>query len=54
MRNEVLNGEEFDSVLEARVVIADWLVIYNTLRPHRGLGMLTPAAFAASCSEGPQ
>jgi putative transposase len=54
MRNEVLNGEEFDTVLEARVVIADWLVEYNTVRPHRGLGMLTPAAFAASCREGPQ
>ena len=54
MRNEILNGEEFDSVLEARVVIDDWLVTYNTLRPHRGLGMLTPAAFAASCSKGPK
>ena len=49
MRDEVLNGEEFDSLLEARVVIGNWLVEYNTLRPHRGLGMLTPAAFAASC-----
>ena len=46
MRDEVLNGEEFDSLLEARVVIGDWLDEYNTLRPHRGLGMLTPAAFA--------
>ena len=54
MRNEVLNGEEFDSVLEARVVIDNWLVTYNTLRPHRGLGMLTPAAFAASCRKGPK
>jgi putative transposase len=54
MRDEVLNGEEFDSVLEARVVIGDWLVVYDTVRPHRGLGMLTPAAFAASCREGPK
>jgi transposase InsO family protein len=54
MRDEVLNGEEFDSLLEARVVLADWLVEYNTLRPHRGLGMLTPAAYAASCTEGPK
>ncbi len=38
MRDEVLNGEEFDSLLEARVVIGNWLVEYNTLRPHRGLG----------------
>jgi putative transposase len=53
MRDEVLNGEEFDSLLEARVVIGNWLVEYNTLRPHRGLGMMTPAAFAASY-EGPK
>jgi transposase InsO family protein len=53
MRDELLNGEEFDSLLEARVVIDEWRREYNTLRPHRGLGMLTPAAFAARCSEGP-
>jgi putative transposase len=52
MRDEVLNGEEFASVLEARVVINQWLIQYNTVRPHRGLRMLTPAAFAASCKEG--
>jgi transposase InsO family protein len=43
-----------NSVLEARVVIADWLVTYNTIRPHRSLRGLTPAAFAASCEEGPK
>ena len=25
MRDEVLNGEEFDSLLEARVVVSDWV-----------------------------
>jgi transposase InsO family protein len=54
MRDELLNGEEFDNLLEARVVIGNWLVEYNTLRPHRGLGMLTPAAYAASIKEGPR
>jgi transposase InsO family protein len=53
MRDELLNGEEFDNLLEARVVIGNWLVEYNTVRPHRGLGMLTPAAYAASIKEGP-
>ena len=48
MRDEVLNGEDFDSVLEARVVITAWLDIYNRERPHRGLGMLSPLAFAAA------
>ena len=54
MRDEFLNGEEFDNLLESRVMISNWLVEYNTLRPHRGLGMLTPAAYAASCNEGPK
>jgi transposase InsO family protein len=54
MRDELLNGEEFDSLTEARVVIAAWADEYNTLRPHRGLGMMTPSAFAASCREGPK
>ena len=52
MRDELLNGEEFDSLLEARVVIAGWMREYNTLRPHRGLGMMTPSQFAKSCNEG--
>ncbi len=42
------------SLLEARVVINDWVDEYNTLPPHRGLGMMTPAAFAARCNEGPK
>ncbi len=53
MRDEVLNGEEFDSLLEARVVIGAWVEQYNTQRPHRGLGMMTPSAFAATCKAGP-
>jgi putative transposase len=46
MRDELLNGEEFHSVLEARVVIGEWVELYNNVRPHRGLGMKTPAQFA--------
>jgi hypothetical protein len=42
-RDELLNGEEFDSLTEARVVIGAWVEEYNTLRPHRGLGMMTPS-----------
>jgi transposase InsO family protein len=52
MRDEVLNGEEFESVLEARVVISAWVTHYNEERPHRGLGMMTPAAYAAAWREG--
>lgn len=51
MRDEVLNGESFHSVLEARVVIAGWLDEYNELRPHRGLGMKTPKQFYEASRE---
>jgi hypothetical protein len=33
MRDGLLNGEEFDSPLEARVVIAGWVEHYNRERP---------------------
>ncbi len=52
MRNEVLNGELFHSVLEAQVVIDQFVEEYNTIRPHRGLGMKSPRAFAASTRVG--
>jgi putative transposase len=46
MRDELLNGELFHSITEARVVITDWIGTYNNDRPHRGLAMKTPAGFA--------
>lgn len=47
MRNEVLANEDFDTVLEARIILQKWaLDEYNTRRPHRGHGMLTPRQFA--------
>lgn len=49
MRRELLNGELFHSVLEAKVVIEQWLELYNTRRPHRGLGGQTPSAYAKMC-----
>lgn len=48
MRDELLNGENIDSIPEARMLVNDWIRVYNTHRPHRGLGMMTPAAFAKS------
>ncbi len=47
MRDELLNITEFGSVTEARVVIEDWRIEYNTWRPHSSLGGLTPAEYAA-------
>ena len=46
MRDELLNGETFRTVTECRVVIEAWLDQYNQIRPHRALGLRTPAGFA--------
>jgi transposase InsO family protein len=42
MRDGGAHGEEFDSLLEARVVIANWLVEYNTLRLDGRIGGVIP------------
>lgn len=47
LRDECLAVEQFDSLLEAKVLIEDWRIDYNHNRPHSALGMLTPAAYAA-------
>lgn len=49
VRDEVLGVEVFDTLLEARVVIEDWRIEYNTIRPHSSLGWLAPDAYAKSC-----
>ena len=43
MRDELLNGEIFDTLLEARVVIEAWRREYNQRRPHSSLGYRPPA-----------
>jgi hypothetical protein len=40
------------SVLDARVVLADWLEEYNERRLQRGRGMLTRRQFAARWKAG--
>jgi putative transposase len=46
VRDELLNIEEFGSLIEARIVVEAWRAEYNTYRPHSSLGGLTPAEFA--------
>ncbi len=46
LRDEYLNGQLFESLLEARVLLADWRIDYNMHRTHSAHGWLTPAAFA--------
>ena len=38
LRDELLNGEVFYSLAEARIVIESWRQHYNTQRPHSSLG----------------
>jgi putative transposase len=46
LRDELLNGWQFDSLLEAKVLIEDWRIDYNINRPHSAHGELTPSEFA--------
>ena len=43
LRDELLNGEIFETLLEAKVLIERWRVEYNTIRPHSSLGYSPPA-----------
>lgn len=43
LRDELLDGEIFYSLAEARIVIESWRRFYNTLRPHGSLGYKPPA-----------
>lgn len=52
LRDEVLCVEAFDTLLEAKVVIGDWRILYNTQRPHSSLGWMAPAVYAQICRRG--
>ena len=48
-RDELLNGELFLGLEDARWVIDRWRLDNNHRRRHRAIGYKTPAAFTASC-----
>ena len=48
LRDELLNGEIFYTLKEAKVLIESWRVHYNTVRPHSALGYRPPAPEAVS------
>lgn len=48
LRDELLNLWQFDSLLEAQVIIEDHRIDYNNHRPHSALNQQTPAGFAAN------
>jgi len=43
LRDELLNGEIFYSLAEARIVIENWRHHFNNVRPHGSLGYKPPA-----------
>jgi putative transposase len=43
VRDELLNPELFDTLLEAKVLTERWRRSYNTVRPHSALGYQPPA-----------
>ena len=46
LRDECLNRELFGSLLEAKVLVEQWRIDYNTNRPHSSLGYQTPQEVA--------
>jgi putative transposase len=45
-RQECLNQEWFTTLKEARQIIEEWRISYNTKRPHSSLGYLPPEVWA--------
>ena len=51
LRDELLNIEELGSLTEAKLIIEDWRIEYNTYRPHSALGGLTPTEYADTVTD---
>ena len=53
LRDELLNGEIFYSLAEARILIEAWRRHYNTVRPHSSLWYRPPAPEAVPSPVSP-
>ncbi|WP_018702174.1 integrase core domain-containing protein, partial [Anaeromusa acidaminophila] len=49
MRDEFLNREIFDSMVEVDILTKRWVLEYNTIRPHSSLGYKPPAPQTIVC-----
>lgn len=49
MRDEFLNREIFDSMVEVEILTKCWIWEYNTIRPHSSLGYKPPASQTIVC-----
>lgn len=54
LRGELLNGEIFENLHQAKVIIEDWRVEYNTIRPHKSLGYRPPSPVVICKNNPPQ
>jgi putative transposase len=54
LRDECLNEHLFANLNEARNIIEEWRIDYNTNRPHSSLKGLTPTEFAVRPDQGQQ
>jgi putative transposase len=52
LRDECLNEHLFTNLKQARQIIEEWRIDYNTARPHSSLNGLTPTEFAARPDQG--
>lgn len=52
LRDECLNEHLFTNLKEARIIIEEWRIDYNTNRPHTSLNGLTPTEFATRPASG--
>ena len=46
IRRELLNAYLFNSLAEVRIIAEEWRLDYNTERPHKSLGYLSPLQYA--------
>ena len=42
LRDELLNGDIFTTLTEAKIIIEQWRREYNEVRPHSALGYRSP------------
>src|SRR6202042_5305 len=52
LRDECLNEHLFANLKEARQIIEEWRIDYNTIRPHTSLNGITPTEFATRPHQG--
>ena len=50
LREEMLDGEVFYTLKEAKIVIESWRRHYNAIRPHASLGYRAPSGGVCACA----